>query len=190
MASTTQTTTQKKGGRKKGTTNWKEAEKDALLEAIEIELPCGKKQWEIVAGEMFLVKYHRFAESCRKKFEKLYETEKPTGSTEICRHVLKAQQLKEKIEVEEAMGRVNKNDSDHDSDEESPLKGTNLFNEDGEMKRPLTKKRKTQQVAEAIKELSDSQKEAAETVANAMRDMAASMSTEVDNGVKERMRTM
>ena len=89
-------------GRRKGFRNWKDPEVDLLLvDCVESEKPCGTKQWENVAASMFMEnKYQRSSDACKKKFDKLWSTEKPTGSSEVPRHVLRAQVVKENISRE------------------------------------------------------------------------------------------
>ena len=77
------------------------------------------------------------------------------------------------IEKAETMGRVNANDSDDDP-EDSPIKGTNLVDENGELRRPFTKKRRTQKSKESIQELANGQKESA-NIAAAMREQATAL---------------
>ena len=111
MSSSTSSTTKK--GTASGTKNWTQKELDLLLDCVEAESPCGAKQWELVAMGMFTEgKYVRNAKSCRLKFDKLWSTEKPTGSADPPRHIIRAQQIKDKIEIVETMGHVNQNDSD------------------------------------------------------------------------------
>ena len=172
--STATATTTKKGGRSSGSTNWKDDETMALLEATDKEAACGSKQWELVAVHLFTCGYNRNAEACKKKFERLYKTEKPTGCATPPRFVLKAQEVQQKIMKHESMGSSNSNDSGDDS---SPIKGTNLLDENGELRRPLTKKRKTDQIAESLKLLSESSKEAASTLASAITKLGSNGSS-------------
>ena len=47
----------KTAGRRSGTKNWSESELDTLLDAVEGELPCGSKQWDLVAAHMYTCQY-------------------------------------------------------------------------------------------------------------------------------------
>ena len=95
--------------------------------------------------------YHRGAEACKKRFDKLWSTSKPTGSSEVPRHVVRALIVKETISSHEVIGYVNQNDSvnedDLDDDSESSMKGTNLCMEGGGLRRPVSKKRKAAEMS-------------------------------------------
>ena len=85
-------TPQAKGkGRKSGAKGWRPAETDLLLDLIEEHKPCGPKQWENVAADMYVEKmYNRTGDGCKKKFDRLWSQPKPTGSAEVPRHVVRA----------------------------------------------------------------------------------------------------
>ena len=163
-----------KEGRKAGARGWKEPELEAMLDHIEEVMPCGTKQWEIVSLKLFNSGFSRSAGSLRKKFDKLWGQGKPTGSAEIPRLVLRAQVAKEKISSHEVIGCTNENDSD-DDDEESHVAGTNLADQNGELRRPTPKKRKAAQMSEAVMSLGEGNKEAANTLADAMKEIASKL---------------
>jgi len=139
----------KNRGRKKGAKKWTEGEHDVLLSSIEDNLPTGKLQWEDVATDLTIDGYNRTWEACKKRFEKLFSTPKPTGSAEVPRHVVRSLILKDKIEAKEYMGHAGRNDSasSDDSDVEilPGLASTKLKGEDGNARRPATKKRKVEE---------------------------------------------
>ena len=134
---------------------------------------------------MYTCQYSRAGKSCKQKFDRLWNTPKPTGSTEPPRHVIRAQDIKHKIEVHECMGRSSANDSDDEDNDMSPIKGTNLLDDNGEFRRPLTKKRKTHDLLEGLEKLGEGQKEAAATLANALTNMTATMGTTESGKVDE-----
>jgi hypothetical protein len=180
-----------KGGRRSGAKGWREAELDLLLEVIEQDKPCGKKQWENVATSLVVRGgYHRSADACKKRFDKLWSTPKPTGSSEVPRHVVRAQIVKEKISSHEVIGYVNQNDfvneDDLDDDSESPMKGTNLCMEGGGLRRPVPKKRKAAEMSAAVLELSEGNKEAAKTLAGALQKVASTLGSGSANADLER----
>ena len=83
------------------------------------------------------------------------------------------------------MGPSSANDSDNEDDDVSPIKGTNLLDDNGEFRRPLTKKRKTHDLLEGLEKLGEGQKEAAATLANALTNMTATMGTTESGKVDE-----
>ena len=76
--------------------------------------------------------YTREGDSCKRKFERLWTKDKPTGTTEIPIHIKRAKNIKEKIMAEECMGYSMHNDSEDDgeltvsSGVSRGLKGANL----------------------------------------------------------------
>jgi hypothetical protein len=192
----------KSSGRKKGVKNWKDREMDIMLDSVETVLPCGMKQWELVALHLFEYGFHREWTACKKKFESLWTTSKPTGSASPPRIVVRAQTIKEKIEVHENIGFVIGNDTDDEEDDMfvSPIKGTRLLdkkNSESPLRRPTPKKRKTTEMMEGLAKLSDGQEKAAETLASALKDIATCMSTKRSqdefgkvNDLNKRMKAM
>ena len=132
-------------------------------------MPCGSKQWDVVALHLLTNGYNRSAEACRKKCDMLWSKNKPTGTPEIPRLVLRAQIAKDKISSHEVIGHVNANDSDNEN-ETSPIKGTNLSSNNGELRRPTPKKRKVSELSEAV-----ATQEAASTLADAMKEIASKL---------------
>lgn len=190
-------TPQAKGkGRKSGAKGWRPAETDLLLDLIEEHKPCGPKQWENVAADMYVEKmYNRTGDGCKKKFDRLWSQPKPTGSAEVPRHVVRALDVKQKISVHECIGYVNQNcnvnlnddnEDDEDDDFNSPLKGTNLFMEEGGLRRPAPKKRKAAEMTAAVLQLGEGNKEAAKTLAVALETVASTLGTRSSNGDLER----
>lgn len=168
-----------KKGRKAGAKNWTEFETDQLLDVVEQVLPTGSKQWEKVA--LFLLQQYgknRAALACSRRFNRLASVEKPTGCAEVPRLVQRAKDIKEAIDATEVIGFVRHNDSSDDTDDESimsvgkNLPGTNLVDKNGNMRRPETKKRRTENLQDAITSLGEQQIESANVMAAAMMNMA------------------
>ena len=132
-------------------------------------MPCGSKQWDVVTFHLLANGYSRTAEACRKKFDMLWSKNKPTGTPEIPRLILRAQITKDKISSHEVIGHVNANDSDYEN-ETSPFKGTILSSSNGELRRPTPKKRKVSELSEAV-----ATQEAASTLADAMKEIASKL---------------
>ena len=137
-------------------------------------MPCGSKQWDVVTFHLLANGYSRTAEACRKKFDMLWSKNKPTGTPEIPRLILRAQIAKDKISSHEVIGHVNANDSDNEN-ETSPIKGTNLSSNNGELRRPTPKKRKVSELSEAVTTLGEGNKEAASILADAMKEIASKL---------------
>ena len=88
---------------------------------------------------------NRDSQMCKRKFDKLWSIDKPTGSTEIPLLVKRAKDIKEKISVFDCIGHTQANDSDVESD--AGIVGTRLFENNGSIRKPITKKRKKVDVA-------------------------------------------
>ena len=140
-------------GRKKGARGWVKSEIDALLGIIESILPCGSKQWDLVSLELLDYGFkQRDGKSCKRKFERLWTKERPTGTSEIPLHITRAKDIKDKIMSAECMGHSSLNDTNNDEDEDKTenvddssakssakaLKGTNLSS--SAERQPATKK--------------------------------------------------
>jgi hypothetical protein len=174
-------------GRQKGAKKWTKEEVTILLDQVEEDLPAGKDQWEHVAVGCIMTSksWIRAGDSCKNKFEKLAFQKKPTGTAEIPLHVHRAKKIKELISEKEVIGHIGGNDSDsvRNSDEGTPsslsLRSAKLSDEDGEVKRPPTKKNKTGQVADAIRDLGQNQVEAAERLENAINGMTEALSAQL-----------
>lgn len=71
-------------GRPKNAFNWNDKEIQVLLDSMETHLPCGEKQWELVVLDYYNNFHHtRSTTSIKKKFDKMWQIKKPTGSAEI-----------------------------------------------------------------------------------------------------------
>ena len=70
-----------------------------MLEIVEEHTPCGAKQWDKVAVDLYNAGYKegRSGDICKKKIDKLWQTPKPTGTAEVPFHVQRAKNIKEKI---------------------------------------------------------------------------------------------
>ena len=130
----------RKGGRQKGAKNFKDTEVASLLDVIEDLLPCGANKWEKVALDHYNNGWdtNRDSQMCKRKFDKLWSIDKPTGSTEIPLLVKRAKDIKEKISVFDCIGHTQANDSDAESD--AGIVGTRLFETNGSIRKPITKK--------------------------------------------------
>ncbi|KAI9985296.1 hypothetical protein PInf_004622 [Phytophthora infestans] len=77
-----------------GSTNYKLAEIERLLELVEDHLPLGKDEWEQLTGAYSSSRARGWAErefeSLRRKFKVLYSTHKPTGKATMPPHISKA----------------------------------------------------------------------------------------------------
>jgi hypothetical protein len=153
------TSTSKQGkGRPIGSKKWAELEIDCLLDVIEAKLPTGSKHWEEVSMKLYQESgFKRNKSACQQKFFRMADVDKPTGSTFIPRHVSRAKDIKEKIDAAEVVGLVARNDSgtSEDGEEEddprgTALKGSRLMDDDGNLRRPKTKKHKANDMADAI----------------------------------------
>ena len=141
-------------------------------------LPAGKQQWEKVALEHYnLTKTVRSAD--------MHHKERPTGTYEIKKCYSRARDIKEDINRQECIGKSSWNDdnlSEESSEEVSKgFKGTNLLNEYGSPRKPETKKRKTENVAEAIKAIGDSQRVQSEKLINTLNTMSQNYGRRHDN---------
>ncbi len=150
-----------KGGRKAGARNWTEGETDVLLDIIQVVLPAGSKQWEKVALQLHQQGVpNRASLACVRRFNRLANLDKPTGSSEIPQLVLRAKEIKMQIDVAQVIGYVKLNnnkdkDNDKDGNELSTsagqsLKGTNLAGGNGNLCQPETKKRKVEHLNDTI----------------------------------------
>ena len=159
----------KKGnkGHAKGSKGWKDDEYDALLDAIEEIVPTGSMKWELVAEAHYKNGYSRTADSLKRRFDQLWNTAKPTGSTFIPRIVARAKEIKENICREEVIGYSSVNDSNESDSSPSStgLEGTKLTDENGNFRRPVTKKRRSTDLTAAITDLAGEQKDMIENFA-------------------------
>ncbi|KAG6976941.1 hypothetical protein JG688_00000854 [Phytophthora aleatoria] len=85
-----------------GSTSYKLAKIDRLLDLVEEHLPLGKDEWERLSSPYNSSRPHgwveREFESLRRKFKVLYSTRKPTGTATMPPHVSKAKHLKKDID--------------------------------------------------------------------------------------------
>jgi hypothetical protein len=99
----------------------------------------------------------------------------------VPRLVQKAKDIKELIDANEVIGLVKQNDGNTDDDDDDDsvisvdkkdLAGTNLADKNGNIRRPETKKRKTENLQDAITVLGEQQIESANILAAAIANMA------------------
>ena len=124
-----------------GKKNWSNAETTYLLDFIEERNALtwsGTNVWELISADLMEVGgYNRTGEACRNKFDKLWKTEKPTGSADPPVLVARAIRIKEQLEAFEVMGKSSFNSdsfdfADEDNEEDIKLvalEGTNLMSE-------------------------------------------------------------
>ncbi|ETO82001.1 hypothetical protein F444_03767 [Phytophthora nicotianae P1976] len=113
-------------GKNKGSSNYKMAGVNRLLDLVESYLPLGKDEWERLASKFNATRPRSWAErgfdSLHRKFKALYSTRKPTGKANIPPHIEQTKELKravdEKVNVVE-MDDCAGVDSDEDPDEEN-----------------------------------------------------------------------
>jgi len=182
-------------GRPVGAKKWTELEIDNLLDTIEDKLPTGAKHWEEVAQKLYEeCGYNRNKNACQQKFFRLADVDKPTGSTFIPRHVARAKDIKEQIDAQEVVGLVARNNSSTSSDEdfeedENPrdtaLKGSRLMDDDGNLRRPKTKKQKTTEVADMIVDLAAEHNKGTAMVCSALNSMATAIAQKSSRGVED-----
>jgi len=132
-----------------------------------------------------MLKWTRTSESCINKFEKLAFQKKPTGTAKIPVHVAWAKQgVKENISENEMIGYIAGYDADcsslGDSGGESglsnpSLRGAKMIDEFGEVKIPPTKKKKSSQVSDAIRDLGTDHIMAAEKIQQAINCMVIAL---------------
>ena len=113
-------------------------------------MPCGSNQWEEVASQLYNAGFEsRDANTCKLKFDKLHTTPKPTGTAAIPCFVAMAKDIKEAISAEEVIGIFVLNDDNKDFIH-SPIdviNGTHSFEEEQRMKRPVTKRTRSNDIA-------------------------------------------
>ncbi|KUF77818.1 hypothetical protein AM587_10007461 [Phytophthora nicotianae] len=113
-------------GKNKGSSNYKMADVNRLLDLVESYLPLGKDEWERLASKFNATRPRSWAErgfdSLHRKYKALYSTRKPTGKANIPPHIEQTKELKravdEKVNVVE-MDDCAGVDSDEDPDEEN-----------------------------------------------------------------------
>ncbi|KAG2820200.1 hypothetical protein PC129_g10843 [Phytophthora cactorum] len=85
-----------------GSTSYKLAKIDRLLDLVEDHFPLGKDEWERLSSPYNSSRPHGWAErefeSLRRKFKVLYSTRKPTGTATMPPHVSKANHLNKDID--------------------------------------------------------------------------------------------
>ena len=93
-----------------------------MLEIVEEHTPCGAKQQDKVAVNLYNAGYKdgRSGKICKKKIDKLWQTPKPTRTAEVPFHVQRAKYIKDKISLVECMSRasLNGHDSNNVNDNE------------------------------------------------------------------------
>eukprot|EP00565_Helicotheca_tamesis_P003650 CAMPEP_0185739232 /NCGR_PEP_ID=MMETSP1171-20130828/34929_1 /TAXON_ID=374046 /ORGANISM="Helicotheca tamensis, Strain CCMP826" /LENGTH=224 /DNA_ID=CAMNT_0028410715 /DNA_START=82 /DNA_END=753 /DNA_ORIENTATION=+ len=162
---------QKQRGRLQGAKGWSDAEVRSLLQVVEQEIPTGSKQWERVAALHYENGYKiRNGARCKRKFDRLWMTEKSTGATEVPVLVAQAKGIKELISQAANRDALIQAGSD-------------------KIKKPKAKRQKTGDIAAAISELGEKQMAASERISSALEKVAESLSTHnnSDNSVVARM---
>ena len=163
--------------RKRGK-KWHPQEVLGLLDAVEEVKPCGRAHWEIVAALHYEngYKFGRDGDSCKLKFDRLWQTKKPTGTAEIPVHIARALDIKDSISKKECIGNSGLNDVEDEDDigvlskggsPSNVISSTHLSDSKG-IHRPSTRKNKVSNIAEAISSLGTDMKEASHEMAAAV----------------------
>jgi len=156
--------------------SWSANEMSTLIDIIEDIKPCGANQWDLVAAELYQNGYKngRDGTSCKLKFDRLWQSTKPTGTSEIPLHVARALDVKELISKEEAIGNAGLNDLCDDEEIDIVKNGgtppnvessTRLIDQNGF--RPATRKSRASNIAEAISLLGNSLELSSKNLASA-----------------------
>lgn len=177
------------GGRKKGSKGWSQRETDMLLDIVKELLPTGSNHWEKVALQHSLECEDnlRDADACKRKFERLAFQDKLTGSTQIPRQVQRAKNIKETISAEEVIGLCAHNkefsslDDSGSTEPADALSAAKLRGEDGEIRRPVTKRaRVNASIGSAIEKLATEQASSTVVLAVALEGLAAKLVSPTD----------
>ena len=163
----------KQKGRKRGSARWGQEETDLMLTIVEELCPAGDDMWKEAAGELYEAsngKYRRDGNAVKRKFEKMCMGKKPTGATTPPNTVVRAKHIKDHIALKEGVGHSGQNDSDDDENSQEgnkEEKGVQILKR-SESGRPLTKKRKSTLLNEALDRLGEQQKESTKILADAL----------------------
>ncbi|ETI53322.1 hypothetical protein F443_03700 [Phytophthora nicotianae P1569] len=108
-------------GKNKGSSNYKMAGVNRLLDLVESYLPLGKDEWERLASKFNATRPRSWAErgfdSLHRKFKALYSTRKPTGKANIPPHIEQTKELKRAVDQKASV--IEMDDcADEDSDDE------------------------------------------------------------------------
>ena len=169
---------------------WRSEEIISLLNAVEEVKPCGKNQWDIVSGLHYdSTKNVRDGDSCKLKFDRLWQTKKPTGTAEIPVHIARALDIKELISREECIGNAGLNDVVDEDDIEvlanggSPsnvISSTHLFDKIENSPRPSTRK-KVSNIAEAISSLGSDMKDASKMMVSVVGGISNNQNDSIES---------
>ena len=171
-------------GRRSGSRNWSKTETEILLDIIKEVLPCGSDQWEEVASQLYNAGFEsRDANACKLKFDKLHTTPKPTGTSAIPRFVAMAKDIKEAISAEEVIGISVLNDDDKDPTVDA-INGTHLFDEEERMKRPATKRTRSNDIVKAMEDHGKCFIDAAKILGD---DFKGAFTTEIDDDFNKKI---
>ena len=187
----------KQKGRKRGSARWGKEETDLMLTIVEELCPAGDDMWKEAAGELYEAsngKYRRDGNAVKRKFEKMSMGKKPTGATVPPNTVVRAKHIKDHIALKEGVGHSGQNDSDDDENSQEgnkEEKGVQILKR-SESGRPLTKKRKSTLLNEALDRLGEQQKESTKILATVGAAPTAASSTTMErmDVVEEKLQRM
>ncbi|KUF88740.1 hypothetical protein AM587_10011880 [Phytophthora nicotianae] len=108
-------------GKQSGSSNYKMAEVDRLLQLVEKYLPLGKDEWERLTNDYNATRprswNERDTDSIRRKFKAMYGARKPSGKGNIPPHIDRAKELKRAVDQKASV--IEMDDcADEDSDDE------------------------------------------------------------------------
>ena len=162
-----------------------------MLDIIEDILPCGSDQWEKVSADLYDADWTagRDAASCKLKFDRLWQQQKPTGCAEIPLHVSRALDIKQLISKEETIGDAGLNSISNNEEIEilrsngTPpgTKSSTRLVDDAGMIRPSTRKTKSSNIADAIAGLGNSMESSSQTMASAIAGLANNQNNSIKN---------
>ena len=174
-SSSTAARTKSRSGQKRGVAYFSKTELSALLVLIEEHKPCGAFQWDIVSTAMYNAGHkNRYRDAYKKKFDKLWQTNEPTGSMEMPSDIMRAKEIKDMISSHEVIGYASHNRNDGSDG----LTGTNLVNKDGTMKQPGTHRRKKSKIMEKLDGTCESISESNREVVNVLGRIAKVLENE------------
>ena len=137
-----------------------------------------------VASQLYSAGFEsRDANACKLKFDKLHTTPKPTGTLDIPRFVVMAKDIKEAISAEEVIGISVLNDDGKDSPIDV-INGTHLFDEEQRMKRPATKRTRSNDIVKAVEDHSKCSIDAAKILGD---DFKEALATETDDNFSQKI---
>jgi len=124
----------------------------------------------------------RDKDKCKKKFDRMWQTKKPTGATEMPHYVRRAKEVKDSISEVEVIGYASLNSDD--SCDGDGLAGTNLVDKNGTMKQPTTQKRKKAKLIDMMEDTKSSVSSSNQAVADSLLKLVGEIGK--DNNTEEK----